>query len=105
LVAVPLERLADPTDLTYIPRPDWYFLFLFQTLKFFEGSLEPVGSVLLPSLGVLALFLTPFMDRAKVMKLTQRTTAMGVVALAAIGWAALTLAALRATPAASEQPG
>ena len=44
-VAVPLERLADPTDLTYVPRPDWYFLFLFQTLKFFKGSLEPVGTV------------------------------------------------------------
>ena len=54
-VDVPLERLADPTDLTYIPRPDWYFLFLFQTLKFFKGSLEPVGSILLPTLGVLAL--------------------------------------------------
>ena len=67
-VAVPLERLADPTDLSYIPRPDWYFLFLFQTLKFFKGSLEPVGSVLLPTLGVLALFLTPFMDRAKLMR-------------------------------------
>jgi len=102
-VAVPLERLADPTDLTYVPRPDWYFLFLFQTLKFFKGSLEPIGSVLLPSLGVLALFLTPFVDREKVMRLTQRTTALGVVALAAIGWGALTLAALRTTPAAPEQ--
>jgi ubiquinol-cytochrome c reductase cytochrome b subunit len=102
-VAVPLGRLADPTDLTYIPRPDWYFLFLFQTLKFFNGSLEPVGSILLPSLGVLALFLTPFMDRKKVMRLTQRTTALGVVALAAIGWGALTLAALRATPEVQEQ--
>ena len=38
---VPLERLADPTDTTYIPRPEWYFLFLFQTLKFFK---RPIGS-------------------------------------------------------------
>jgi len=103
LVAVPLERLADPTDLSYVPRPDWYFLFLFQTLKFFNGSLEPVGSVLLPGLGVLALFLTPFMDRAKVMKLTQRTTALGVVALAFVGWGALTLAAIKTTPPPQEQ--
>jgi ubiquinol-cytochrome c reductase cytochrome b subunit len=102
-VAVPLERLADPTDLSYVPRPDWYFLFLFQTLKFFKGSLEPVGAVLLPSLGVLALFLTPFMDREKVMRLTQRTTALGVVALAAIGWGALTLAAIKSTPAPEQQ--
>jgi ubiquinol-cytochrome c reductase cytochrome b subunit len=102
-VAVPLERLADPTDLSYVPRPDWYFLFLFQTLKFFKGSLEPVGAVLLPSLGVLALFLMPFLDRGKVMRLTQRTTALGVVALAAIGWGALTLAAFKSMPAPEQQ--
>jgi ubiquinol-cytochrome c reductase cytochrome b subunit len=102
-VAVPLERLADPTDLTYVPRPDWYFLFLFQTLKFFKGSLEPVGTVLLPSLGVLALFMTPFVDRGKLVRITQRTTAAGVVGLAAIGWAALTFAALKTTPATVEQ--
>ena len=40
---VPLGRIADPTDTAYIPRPEWYFLFLFQTLKFFEGPLEIVG--------------------------------------------------------------
>src|ERR1019366_6231331 len=28
-VRVPLERMADPTDTSYIPRPEWYFLFLF----------------------------------------------------------------------------
>ena len=103
LVEVPLGRLADPTDLSYVPRPDWYFLFLFQTLKFFKGSPEPVGSVLLPSLGVLALFMAPFLDRGKLKKVTQRTTALGVVALAAIAWGALTLAAIKTTPAAQEQ--
>jgi len=41
-VRVPLEQLADPTDTSYIPRPEWYFLFLFQTLKFFEGRFEVV---------------------------------------------------------------
>jgi quinol-cytochrome oxidoreductase complex cytochrome b subunit len=102
-VAVPLERLADPTDLSYVPRPDWYFLFLFQTLKFFKGSMEPVGSVLLPSLGVLALFLIPFLDRGKLVKLTQRTTAIGVVALAAVAWGTLTLAAIKTTPPAHEE--
>ena len=39
---VPLEKLADPTDTAYIPRPEWYFLFLFQTLKLFPGPLEVV---------------------------------------------------------------
>ncbi|MFL6558128.1 MAG: cytochrome C oxidase Cbb3, partial [Bacillus sp. (in: firmicutes)] len=30
----PLERIADPTDTGYIPLPDWYFLFLYQLLKY-----------------------------------------------------------------------
>jgi ubiquinol-cytochrome c reductase cytochrome b subunit len=102
-VEIPLGRLADPTDLTYIPRPDWYFLFLFQTLKFFKGSLEPVGSILLPNLAILALFLTPFVDRGKLKKVTQRTVAIGVVALAALSWGALTLAAIKTTPPSAEE--
>jgi ubiquinol-cytochrome c reductase cytochrome b subunit len=97
-VRVPLERLADPTDTTYIPRPDWYFLFLFQTLKFFDGPLEVVGSVILPALAVLALMLTPFIDRGKVLRATRRTVAIGVVLLAALGWAGLTVAAVATTP-------
>jgi len=97
-VEVPLGRLADPTDTAYIPRPDWYFLFLFQTLKFFEGPLEIIGSVVLPSLAVLALLLAPFLDRGRVVKVTQRTTAIAVVVLAAIGWSSLTIAAIVTTP-------
>lgn len=95
---VPLERLADPTDSTYIPRPDWYFLFLFQTLKFFAGPLEIVGSVVLPGLAVLALLLVPFMDRGRVMRVTSRTAAIGVAALAFLGWSGLTVAAVATTP-------
>ncbi len=100
VVRVPLERLADPTDATYVPRPEWYFLFLFQTLKFFSGPLEVVGSVVLPSLAVLALMLVPFVDRGKVMLVTRRTVAIGVVALAALGWTGLTVAAVASTPKA-----
>src|SRR5579862_6089220 len=51
-VRVPLEQLADPTDTAYTPRPEWYFLFLFQTLKLFSGPLEVIGSVVLPGLAV-----------------------------------------------------
>jgi ubiquinol-cytochrome c reductase cytochrome b subunit len=101
-VRVPLEQLADPTDTSYIPRPDWYFLFLFQTLKFFKGSLEPLGSIVLPTLVILALFVIPFVDRTKVMKLAQRTTAFGVVGLAGVAWTALTVAAIKTTPKTPE---
>jgi mono/diheme cytochrome c family protein len=94
----PLERLADPTDTSYIPRPEWYFLFLFQTLKLFEGPLEIVGSVVLPTLAVIALFLVPFVDRGKMVRVRQRTLAAGVVILGAITWTGLTTAAVVTTP-------
>jgi ubiquinol-cytochrome c reductase cytochrome b subunit len=95
---VPLEQLADPTDTAYIPRPEWYFLFLFQTLKLFDGPLEVVGSVVLPTLAILALLLVPFIDRGRMRKVTERTVAAAVVILAAIGWGGLTLAAVATTP-------
>jgi ubiquinol-cytochrome c reductase cytochrome b subunit len=97
-VRVPLERLADPTDTSYIPRPDWYFLFLFQTLKFFEGSLEVVGSIILPTLAIAGLLLVPFIDRAAITRVRQRTVAIGVLALGALGWTGLTVAAIKTTP-------
>jgi ubiquinol-cytochrome c reductase cytochrome b subunit len=95
---VPLGKLADPTDTSYIPRPEWYFLFLFQTLKFFEGPLEMVGSLVLPGLAVLALFLIPFVDRGPMVRLAKRTSAFMAVGLGIIAWSGLTAAAVATTP-------
>ncbi len=63
-VGVAAEPPADPSDSAYIPRPEWYFLFLFEMLKYFPGQLEWVGTVILPGLAVLALVLLPFYDRS-----------------------------------------
>jgi mono/diheme cytochrome c family protein len=90
--------LADPTDTAYIPRPEWYFLFLFQALKFFKGPLEAFGSVVLPGVAVLALFLVPFIDRGPMIRLGKRTFAITLVVLAAIAWTGLTTAAVVTTP-------
>lgn len=100
---VPLEQLADPTDTSYVPRPEWYFLFLFQLLKLFTGPLEVVGSVVLPGLAVLALILVPFIDRGQMVRVTRRTFAFSFVALAAIGWTGLTAAAVITTPKEASQ--
>jgi len=98
MVRVPMERVANPNDTAYLPRPEWYFLFLFQLLKFFDGPLEIIGTVILPSLAILTLILAPFIDRGKLKRVTQRVFAMALVALAAIGWGALTYASIRANP-------
>jgi ubiquinol-cytochrome c reductase cytochrome b subunit len=98
LMEAPLGRLADPTDATYVPRPEWYFLFLFQMLKFFQGALEPIGTVVLPTLAILVLFCVPFLDRRQARILRRRTFAIAITVLAFAGWGALTLAAVRSTP-------
>ncbi len=105
LISAPLERLADPTDLRYVPRPEWYFLFLFQTLKLFEGPLEIVGAVVLPALAVLALVLVPFLDRRKLRPVARRIVAIATVGLAAAVWFSLTAVAIITTPPAQEPAG
>jgi ubiquinol-cytochrome c reductase cytochrome b subunit len=102
VVSVPLGRTADPTDTSFTPRPEWYFLFLFQMLKLFPGPLEIVGSLVLPTLAILALFLVPFIDRAKMVRIRQRTGAIALVVLGAIGWAGLTARAVATTPPSTE---
>ena len=103
-VQVPLGRIADPTDISFIPRPEWYFLFLFQLLKLFEGPLEIVGSVVLPTLAILTLFLVPFLDRGQVLRVRNRTGAIALVALGVIGWSGLTARAVATTPPSTESP-
>ncbi|HTS49922.1 MAG TPA: cytochrome b N-terminal domain-containing protein [Bryobacteraceae bacterium] len=101
----PLGRLADPTDTAFIPRPEWYFLFLFQTIKFFKGPLEVLGAVVLPGVAVLVLFLVPFIDRGPMVRLGKRTLAFGVVILGTLAWTGLTTAAVMTTPPNPEENG
>jgi ubiquinol-cytochrome c reductase cytochrome b subunit len=100
---VPLGRLADPTDTAFIPRPEWYFLFLFQTLKFFKGPLEVVGAVVLPGVAVLTLFLVPFIDRGPMVRLGKRAFAFTFAFLGIVAWTGLTTAAVMTTPPNPEE--
>ena len=59
----------------YSPRPEWYFLFLYQLTKYFPGRWTFVGAVLLPGLAFSALLLAPFLDSGKATDLRQRKTA------------------------------
>lgn len=88
-------NIADPTETSFNPRPEWYFLFLFQLLKYFPGSLESVAAVVLPSLAILVLLALPFLDADLRRHALDRplATALGVVAVAALSW--LTVAGAR----------
>lgn len=60
-----IGEIADPTDASFNPRPEWYFLWLFQLLKYFPGRLEVVGAIVLPAIAALALIALPFADRSR----------------------------------------
>ncbi|MDR1685323.1 MAG: c-type cytochrome [Desulfovibrio sp.] len=86
---VPLEEMADPGDTTYVPRPEWYFLFYFQLLKYFEGPLVVVGTFFLPLLTLTLLILLPFLDTSPTTDIRKRPCAAalslaGVVAVVAL---------------------
>jgi len=70
----------------YSPRPEWYFLFLYQLTKYFHGRWTFVGAVLLPGLAFCAFLLTPFLDNSKTTALRHRkvVAATGFGLLAAV---------------------
>ncbi|WP_251554157.1 menaquinol-cytochrome c reductase cytochrome b/c subunit [Neobacillus muris] len=84
----PLERIADPTDTGYIPMPDWYFLFLYQLLKYSyaSGPYTVIGAMVIPGLAFGGLVLAPFIDNGPERRPSKRPLATGfmLLALAAI---------------------
>ncbi len=105
-VGASLEPRADPADTSYLPRPEWYFRFLFQLLKYFPGNLELIGVVVIPTLIVLLLMALPFLDRNRRRHFSKRLPFIGIAAFLALGVAGLTLASyLEAPPPAESIPG
>ncbi len=88
-------EVADPTDATYNPRPEWYFLGLFQLLKYFPGELEPVVAIVLPSIAIALLFALPFLDRSRFRHALDRPIATALAAAAVLAIGTLTVAGAR----------
>ena len=101
-VGAPLEARANPGDTSYTPRPEWYFLFLFQLLKYFPGDLEVIGVVLIPTLGVLLLFALPFLDRSTRRHFSRRPIVIGAMLLIVLGIGFLSIQAALETPPPAE---
>jgi menaquinol-cytochrome c reductase cytochrome b/c subunit len=96
------EPKADPSDSAYIPRPEWYFLFLFEMLKFFPGKIEWIGTAIIPGLAVLALFLLPFLDRSPARHWRKRIRGLSVMGVILLGMVGLTVRAVLTTPPQEE---
>jgi menaquinol-cytochrome c reductase cytochrome b/c subunit len=96
------EPPADPNDSAYIPRPEWYFLFLFQLLKYFPGKLEWVGTVVIPVFVIFAMLLLPFYDRSPFRHWKKRKFSVGLLSVIVLGIIGLTIMAAVTSPSQPE---
>jgi ubiquinol-cytochrome c reductase cytochrome b subunit/menaquinol-cytochrome c reductase cytochrome b/c subunit len=106
---------ANPTTTTYVPRPEWYFFFLFEVLRVIKPtSLVPLATSGVPTLGMILLFLLPFFDRGPERRPERRPIAVATFVVVAAAMALLTYQGANAgsptaielaTPASIKQAG
>lgn len=73
---------ADPGTTSFVPRPDWYFFFLFYLLRIFEWPESVVlGTVGIPTIALILLLAVPFFDRRRDRRLLRRPVAVVAAAL------------------------
>jgi quinol-cytochrome oxidoreductase complex cytochrome b subunit len=80
---------VDPTTTTYVPRPDWYFFFLFEILRVLKPpELVPVATIIIPTICMVLLLLLPFYDRGPERRPERRplATTAGVLTILAMGY-------------------
>src|SRR5690349_12238687 len=88
---------ADPTSTTYVPRPEWYFFFLFEVLRVIKPpELVPIATIGIPTIAMILLFLLPSYDRVPERRPERRPigTTAGIFTIAAMAY----LTYLRAKP-------
>jgi ubiquinol-cytochrome c reductase cytochrome b subunit len=91
----PLDAPADPAS-DYPARPEWYFLPLFEMLKYFHGPLEIVGTMVLPGVAAAYLFFLPLLDKKPGTAIGPRTKALAPLLLGVVATVTLTANAIRA---------
>jgi len=107
-IGVAAEPKADPADTSYLPRPEWYFLFLFKFLALFGqipviGKMEWLATVLIPGVGVGLLTLLPLLDKSPYRYYSRRIFELTVMATVILDIVLLTvIASLPVAPSAQE---
>ncbi len=84
-----LGSKANPTTTTYVPRPEWYFFFLFEVLRVIKPpSLVGLATIGVPTICMILLFLLPFYDRRPERRPERRpiATFTGVVVIGAVAF-------------------
>jgi ubiquinol-cytochrome c reductase cytochrome b subunit len=84
-MAVPLGPAADPANAQYVPRPEWYYLPIFQWLKYWHGKVSVIGILVIPMFLVITVIAWPFLDRSVERRPWKRPGAMGAYAFLMFG--------------------
>jgi menaquinol-cytochrome c reductase cytochrome b/c subunit len=82
---------ADPGTTSFIPRPDWYFYFLFYLLRIFKWPESVIlGTVGIPTLLIILMLALPFIDRRRERRILRRPVAVTAALLTALSMGVLT---------------
>jgi quinol---cytochrome c reductase cytochrome c subunit, bacillus type len=85
------EAKADPGTTSFIPRPDWYFYFLFYLLRIFKWPDTVVlGTVGIPTIALILLLALPFIDRRRERRISRRPVALVAASLTIVTMGVLT---------------
>jgi quinol-cytochrome oxidoreductase complex cytochrome b subunit len=92
MLGAELGPKADPTTTTYVPRPEWYFFFLFEVLRVLKPPwLTPLATIGIPTIAMILLLLLPFYDRGPERRPERRPIAMVAMLLTVVSMAFLTV--------------
>src|SRR5262245_53922566 len=86
---------ADPADTQYVPRPEWYYLPIFQWLKYWRGPYAIIGIVVIPAITAALLVFVPFIDRRLERRPWRRPIAVGVFLAILAAFVAMGLMSVR----------
>ena len=89
-VGVAAEPKADPSDTSYIPRPEWYFLFIFKFLAIYGqiptlGKIEWIATIAIPGIAIGILTLLPFIDKSPNRYYGKRVLPISIMAIMVVG--------------------
>ena len=95
-VGIPIEPKADSSDTSYIPRPEWYFLFLFKFLALYGqipllGKIEWIATVIIPSIAVGLLVVLPFIDHQPGRHYSKRILPISLMGILVVSMVTLTM--------------
>ena len=86
---VELGPKANPADTQYVPRPEWYYIPVFQWLKYWESGLAVLGILVIPAFVALLFVALPFLDRRPERRPWKRPVSVSIYGFVFIGLGAM----------------